>query len=57
MKKKLVLHLKDMYINNLERNSNFPKFAYNFPGEKVNFSLTDPTHTTIHSFCKTLLSS
>ena len=26
-----------------------PKFAYNFPYGKVNFSLIHPTHITIHS--------
>ena len=34
----------------------FPKFAHNFPCEKVNFSVIHPTHITIHSFQKTLLS-
>ena len=29
---------------------NFPKFTCNFPCEKVNFSLINPTHITIHSF-------
>ena len=32
---------------------NFPKFACNFPCEKVNFSLVHPTHITIYSFWKT----
>ena len=29
---------------------NFPKFAFNFPCDKVNFRLTHRTHITIHSF-------
>ena len=36
---------------------NFPKFAFNFPCEKVNFSLIHRTHITIHSFLRSLLSS
>ena len=35
----------------------FPKFAFNFLCGKVNFSLTDWTRTTIHSFWRSLLSS
>ena len=31
---------------------NFPKFAYNFPCENVNFSLIDETHITVHSLKK-----
>ena len=34
---------------------NFPKFAFNFPCEKVNFSLIHRTHINIHS--RALLSS
>ena len=34
----------------IQKNLNFPKLAYNFPCEKVNFSLIHPTHITIHSF-------
>ena len=34
-----------------------PKFAYNFPSERVNFSLVHRTHIPIHSFCRTLSSS
>ena len=35
----------------------FPKFAFNFLCEKVNFTLTHGTHITIHSFWRSLLSS
>ena len=32
---------------------NFPKFAFNFPCEKVNFSLIHRTHITIQSYIQT----
>ena len=35
--------------SSLPKTKNFPKFAYNFLCEKVNFSLIHPTHITIHS--------
>ena len=33
-----------------KKDLNFPKFTYNFPCEKVNFSPIHPIHITIHSF-------
>ena len=35
---------------------NFPKFAFNFPCERGNFSLIHRAHITIHSLWRTLLS-
>ena len=32
---------------------NFSKFAFNFPCEKVNFSLIHQTHITIQSYIQT----
>ena len=54
------VYLKDMYIILkgirkirgvfTKKNLSFPKFTYNFPGEKVNFGLIHPAYITIHSF-------
>ena len=32
----------------IQKKLNFQRFAYNFPFEKVDFSLIHPTHITIH---------
>ena len=37
-------------LGDFAKKINFPKFVYNFSCEKVSFSLTHPTHITIHSF-------
>ena len=45
-------HLTGFYIRAalaLNGLKNFSKFAYNFPCEKINFSLIHPTHLTFHS--------
>ena len=39
-----------MLQRNLKNVVKFVRFAYNFPCEKVNFSLIHQTHITIHSF-------